>query len=323
MIKPLALAASALTLLAACGGGDMPSGGLDGQTARASTDPGAPLSSVAARERQPERNLTFSGQGNSGGILSHQGGTYRGQVEATVRSGSTAPPDAGFYYTEGNTIDFHNGPLTGIQISCGYGYRGNSRICTAQNAREANIVHQYITQYGFAAIVTVGGFGAGNGESAVVGVHSRNPNGQGTLAGLPPMRPQGTASYVGDFRGSLIYRDDETAFSGNVNGYTNFAADFDAGTISGQIRTFANSTEVTADFRNAVVGRDGNFFTAAGTEFTFAGARAQGMVEGGIYGPLGQETVGVAAIQNSNGGLNGVFRGTDERLIPKIPDYSD
>ncbi len=322
MIRPAIFLSAALGFLAACGNGPMGEDGVTrtlADTASGAEASEATLSPVGARERRPEDNLTYSGQGNSGGILSHQGGAFKGRLEATLINGSTPPPNPGMYYTEGHTIEFHNGPLTGVQVSCGYGYRGNSRVCTTRNAREADIVRQHIGQYGYAAIVTVGGFGDGRNETATAGLHSRVPGQRDGVAGVAPLMPEGTATYSGSFNAGMVYRDETASFSGNTHGDAQIAADFTTGTVSGEFRTMFGSADGPVDvvgaFSNAVVGGDGNFHTAAGTGFTFGGERARGMVEGGIYGPLGEETVGTMAINNGLGGMTGVFFGTDSRLL--------
>lgn len=304
--------------LSACDAGDGGGGGGSAGITRPgdpAADPSRAL--VKANERRPEDHLHHSGQGNSGGFVSHQGSAFRGQLEATVTRGSTPPPNAGMYYTEGHTIEFHNGPLTGIQVSCGYGYRGHSRICTTRNAREADIVSQFIGQYGMAAIVTVSGFGEGRNESATLGLHSRNPNAANDLAGVRPLVPTGTANYDGNFRAAMNYRDSDTAFSGTVFGDTRISADFDTGRVSGDFSTQlggADPVTVTGTFRNAVIDNQGKFFTAAGTTFGFGGEAARGMVEGGIYGPLGEEAYGAMAISNDLGGMTGIFMSRDRRL---------
>jgi hypothetical protein len=302
--------------LSACDAGDGGGGGARPSAVAPPTEAETERPRIGARERRPEDNLHYSGQGNSGGILAHQGGAFRGQLEATVTKGSTRPSNADMYYTEGHTIEFHNGPLTGIQVSCGYGYRGHSRICTTRNAKEADIVNQFVSEYGMAAIVTVSGFGKGRNESATVGLHTRNPNAPGNLAGVKTLMPTGTVNYDGDFRAAMTYRDDKTAFSGTAYGQTRLTADFDAGRISGNFTTQiggADPVKVTGSFRNAVMNDQGKFFTAAGTTFRFGGEAAKGMVEGGIYGPVGQEAVGTMAFDNARGSMTGVFVSRERR----------
>lgn len=316
MLRTLTLVAAAISL-GACSDG-LPTG-QGGQTARFADASDAQLMSVGARERRPEHNLHFSGQGNSGGIVSHQGGAFMGGLEATVTRGSTPPPNPGMFYAEGHTIEFHNGPLTGIQVSCGTGASLNQHICVTRNAREADIVRQHIGAYGFAAIVTVQGFGTSRTENATVGLHTTRPGGQAGVAGVAPLMPVGLATYGGNFQAGMNFREGSTAFSGNVSGQSQIVANFSTGTVSGEFRTSIGSVsgpvDVVGAFTNAVMTRDGQFHTAAGTGFAFAGQNARGMVEGGIYGPLGQEAVGTMAISNSLGGMTGVFFGTDSRLL--------
>lgn len=314
-MRAVAFSMITLVVLAGCAGApDM------GQNPQASNAAGKPteVPTTGIRAKRQSQHLYFSGQGNSGGVIATSGEAPKAGLEATVTRGSTPPPGTTMYYSEGYTIDFHNGPLTGVQVSCGTGRAMNSYICTAGNAREAQMVKQHAGKYGYVAMVSVSGFGAGERENAIALVHTEIPQAMGPAPTLPSLIPNATASYNGRMQAGLTYSDGETTFSDTIDGFGEIFANFATGTLSGE---FASSVprgfqgqgdgniEVVTGFENAFMAGDGTFYTGAGTTFSFGGRAASGVVEGGIYGPMGDEVIGGMAIRNEFGGVNGIFSG--------------
>lgn len=121
-----------------------------------------------------------------------------------------------------------------------------------------------------------------------------------------PQLPAGVQDYQGDFMAGALVGGE----GGIAEGAVHLTANFDSGTLSG---AFAGGmrdtgTPVAASFNNVTVDPGtGQFASGAGSSFSFNGASAGGVVQGGFYGPQAQEAAGAFEIGAGNDGMSGIF----------------
>lgn len=272
----------------------------------------APAGGAADNVSQPPQDsgtLPQSGQGNGGGVLSQSGQAPAAGVEATM-SFRVAQDQ-----TSGAQVQFHNGALTGISISCERA-GGGAVIpeCAATNAQRAFLVNELQGRYAYAGAFSVEGFGENNSQSAFVAIHA----GPGMQEDEPVRLPGGSAQYAGAFQGGAGLTENGTSYAGRVTGTVEMTADFSASQLSGTfdgilVDEVSNKTvALTAGFDDAVIGLDGRFFNDGNTTFAYAGQDAFGELDGAFYGPSAEEAAGTFSFGNDLGGMTGILLGCSE-----------
>ncbi|MCC5983655.1 MAG: transferrin-binding protein-like solute binding protein [Rhodobacteraceae bacterium] len=247
--------------------------------------------------------LTYSGQGNSGGVLTSNGLPTASGVEATMAYATDQRA------TGGAEVAFHNEPLTGVAVKCSrMGGGASVPECHAVNANEAYLVHEIHGHYAYAGSFSVQGIHGRAGEDAFVMVHAPTREDASAL-------PEGTADYQGRFQAGIEATRDGRRHAGRITGNMSMTADFDSATVSGTMNGWvpgmdaADDAPFEAGFRDARIAPDGSFFSTNATRFDFDGDRAWGELDGGFYGPDGREVAGAYSFGNDSGGLTGVLAG--------------
>lgn len=252
--------------------------------------------------------LTYSGQGNSSGVLTSAGRPTASGVEATMTYATDRRA------TGGAEVAFHNGPLTGVSVTCSrMGGGASVPECDAVNADEAYLVHEIHGHHAYAGSFSVQGINGRAGQDAFVMVHAPTREDASAL-------PAGTAGYTGRFQAGVEATRDGRRHAGRITGTMEMTADFDSATLRGTMHGWlpgsddVESARFEAGFRDARIAPDGSFFSTNATRFDFDGNRAWGELDGGFYGPDGREVAGAYSFGNDSGGLTGVLAGCATEL---------
>lgn len=288
MVRRYAVSMVALVALAACDEG--PRSHMS-QSASANRTGGAELNT-----------LPQSGMGNSGGVLSHRGEAPAAGVESSMvyNAGGRA---------SGASIQFHNGPMTGVGVTCTRAGGGPVVECRAENATEAFLLNELSGSHAYAGAFAVNGYGPEQNQDGFVAIHA-SPTGAQYVR-----LPGESVSYTGAFQagGGLVH--DGQRFNGRVNGTSLIEADFASGTLgmafNGQLiddRT-GLAAPMTAGVENAAIALDGRFFNTMDTSFSYGGQAAFGELDGAFYGPNAEEAAATFGFGNDLGGMTGIALG--------------
>jgi len=252
--------------------------------------------------------LTQSGQGNSGGVISGTGPAAAG-VEATMAYRSERGRSSGAQ------VNFHNGDLTGVSITCTRAGGGATvPECQTTNADKAWLVNELSGRHAYAGAFSVEGHGEKRDQKSFVAIHSgpgMNPDEFVTLPGE-------SVSYNGSFQGGAGLTRNGTHYEGRVTGGVGLTADFAAGALSAEfngsiyIPDASEDIRLSAGFEDAVIGPDGRFFNSADTAFSYNGSQAWGELDGAFYGPSAEEAAGTFGFGNESGGMTGIMLGCSE-----------
>lgn len=252
--------------------------------------------------------LPQSGQGNSGGVLSHGSAAPAAGVEATMAY-NTGGRGAGAH------VEFHNGPMTGVSIRCTRAGGGATvPECETTNAKRAWLVNEMSGRYSYVAGFAVEGYGPDGTQNGFVTLHS----GPGTQPGESVHLPGESVRYSGRFQAGAGIQKGGQTYEGRASGSVDMVADFTAGHLSATfdgIITDSSSgreTQLDAGFTNATIGPDGRFYNSDGTTFNFGGQQAWGELDGAFYGPNAEEAAGTFGFGNELGGMTGVMLGCSE-----------
>lgn len=288
MLRPFAVPMVALVALAACDEGP-----------RGQMSQGAPVNRTAQAELN---TLPQSGMGNSGGVLSHRSDAPAAGVEATMvyNAGGRA---------NGAVVQFHNGPMTGVGVTCTRAGGGPVVACDAQNATEAFLLNELSGSHAYAGAFAVNGYGPDQDQSGFVALHSSPTGAQHVHL------PGEAVGYTGAFQAGAGLTHDGQRFNGRVTGTSMIEADFASGTLgmvfNGQLiddRT-GLTAPLTAGVDNAAIALDGRFYNTADTAFSYGGRTAFGELDGAFYGPNAEEAAATFGFGNDLGGMTGIALG--------------
>lgn len=278
-------------LLSACSGGSL-----------------APTSDPSVTGGSEPNTLPQSGQGNSGGVVSGSNGPAAG-VEATMRyNGETRR-------VSGARIDFHNGDLTGVSVTCSRA--GGGAVvpeCDVVNADSAWLVNELSGRYAYAGSFAINGHGPEGDQDSFVTIHS----GPGMSPDESVTLPGESVGYRGLYQaGGNVIRNG-VQYDGTANGRVEMTADFTSGALSADFVGFVVDAEdgeyvnIEAGFEGAVIGPDGRFYNSDGTVFSYDGTQAWGELDGAFYGPNAEEAAGTFGFGNASGGMTGIMLGCTE-----------
>lgn len=210
----------------------------------------------------------------------------------------------------GASVDFHNGDLTGVSVTCNRAGGGTTvPECDAVNAESAYLVNELSGRYAYAGGFAINGHGPEGDQNSFVTIHS----GPGMNPDEETILPGESVGYRGRFQAGAGLTDNGTRYEGRATGSVDLTADFTSGTLSadfaGALRddTSDARVELVAGFDGAVIGPDGRFYNTDGTVFSFNGTEAWGELDGGFYGPNAEEVAGTFGFGNDSGGMTGIM----------------
>ncbi|KPP95609.1 MAG: putative lipoprotein [Roseibaca calidilacus] len=215
----------------------------------------------------------------------------------------------------GARVDFHNGDLAGVSVTCGRAGGGATvPECEAVNADSAWLVNELSGNYAYAGAFAVNGHGPNGSEDSFVAIHS----GPGMNDAEDTILPGESVDYRGQFQAGASLIENGVQYEGRATGGMDLTADFTSGTLSasfdGQLRDADDNVyvDLAAGFEDAVIGPDGRFYNTDGTLFSYNGAQAWGELDGDFYGPNAEETAGTFGFGNGSGGMTGIMLGCSE-----------
>lgn len=291
MLVRIVATLSIASLLSACGGGAI------------GPVPGGGTTSTG----NAPNTLPQSGQGNSGGVVAN--GAPAAGVEATMRYNRE------FGRGGGARVDFHNGDLAGVSVTCNRAGGGATvPECDVVNADSAWLVNELSGRYAYAGGFAINGHGPDGEQDSFVTIHS----GPGMNTAENTVLPGSSVDYSGRFQAGASLISDGVQYDGRATGGVDLTADFTSGTLQGsfdgQLRDADDDAyiDLTAGFEGAVIGPDGRFYNDDGTVFSYNGSQAWGELDGGFYGPNAEETAGTFGFGNESGGMTGIMLGCSE-----------
>lgn len=230
-------------------------------------------------------NARVTGSSARGGetatlVANDRSASYRAPTTGSVTGTRAASPPGGRIYTSDNRAQSSTSAIGVVDLQ--YARLG---LVNTTRVRSTN------------------GRGSGTVETRVAytrgAVRPNAPRPTGTV--------NGRATYTGGLVGSAIGRDVE-----DVSGTTVLNADFDRGTISGEVSDLetgaGNAGTVDLQLRNGRI--DGNEYRGnvrvvrSGTGIEALDSATRSSFEGGFYGPRAQETVGTVDVQGRSRGRN-------------------
>ncbi|MCL1628184.1 transferrin-binding protein-like solute binding protein [Roseibaca sp. V10] len=294
MLIRVASALSVVTLLSACSGGALsPTSG-----------------SVSTTSGNMPNVLAQSGQGNSGGVVAN--GPPASGIEATMRYNGVSGRGSGA------RIDFHNGDLTGVAITCTRAGGGATvPECDVVNADSAWLVNELSGRYAYAGGFAVNGHGPDADQDSFVTIHS----GPGQQADESVVLPGESVEYRGRFQAGASLIQGGVQYDGRATGSVDLTADFTSGTLSAEFQgllrddTDNSYADLAAGFEGALIGPDGRFYNSDGTVLSYNGTQAWGELDGAFYGPNAEEVAGTFGFGNASGGMTGILLGCSEYTL--------
>lgn len=211
-----------------------------------------------------------------------------------------------------NTLQlrFTDGPLKDVVAICAEGGARECRVTGATMDGYGRIDNILRGEHSIAGTLALRHADSPEGSFSHHRLHLNAPDRARRNVVLPA---RGTTQFTGRFVGGGSLH----GTAGQVAGDVNMLADFDTGSIGGNMLGAITQGDgavqsVAATFSNLTIDRTTGTFAGSGNNFSYGAnlagaANAGGAMNGSFYGATTQETAGVFEMGNEAGGMSGAF----------------